>query len=153
MFSIGQMGSVVLDAHNVSGVMWVFQVSGNLTTGADASVILKNGALASNVYWIVGGSASIGYATSMAGTILAQSSISIDAYARVDGRSLSLSTVLFASASSAKVPNGVSAVVYPSVAVELYLGYCVHFAVLAVTTVQFGSSLLTVIESGSVYLL
>ena len=95
-FSIGQMGAVVLDAHNVSGATWVFQMSGNLTTGPDARVILKNGALASNVYWIVGGSASIGYATSMAGTIVAQSSVRFGSYASLEGRGLSMSTIFYA---------------------------------------------------------
>ena len=107
-FSIGQMGAVVLDAHNVSDATWVFQMSGNLTTGSDARVILKNGALASNVFWIVGGSASIGYATSMAGTIVAQSSLRFGPYASLDGRGLSMSTVVFAGPSAVTVPDGSS---------------------------------------------
>ena len=49
-FSVGQMASVTLDAGNVSDASWVFQTTGNMTVGSDAVVVLKNGALASNVY-------------------------------------------------------------------------------------------------------
>jgi hypothetical protein len=50
-------GPVTLDAKGDPNAYWVFQIGSTLTVGtaADpASVILINGALASNVYWAVG---------------------------------------------------------------------------------------------------
>ena len=128
-FSVGQMRSVVLDARNVSGVSWVFQMTGNMTMEPESVVILKNGASASNVYWIVGGAANMGYGSSVMGTILAQSSISFGPYAIVDGRSLSMSGVSFGGGSSVKVPYGF--VVTSPATLLLYYGMASKFAILA----------------------
>ena len=147
MFSVGQKGSLTLDARNESAAMWVFQTRGNFSAESYSTMILTNGALASNVYWIVGGSANLEYASYVAGNILAQSSIMIGPYTILDGRCLSLSAVTVAGPSSLKVPFGPTPVVRP--VVKLYLGDSADFAILAGTTVTFGPSL-TVIASGSV---
>jgi hypothetical protein len=68
-FSIGQMGALVLDANYESDAIWVFQMSGKLVTGSSSSVILKNGARASRVFWIVGHSADIGYSSFFVGIL------------------------------------------------------------------------------------
>ena len=105
VFSLSDMCTLVLDAHNVSGVTWIFQMSGNMSTGLASKVILKNGASASNVYWIVGGSTSIGAGSSMEGNILSPSTIRIGASASLDGRALSESIVIFEGPSISSIPN------------------------------------------------
>ena len=107
VFSLADMSTLVLDAHNVSGVTWIFQMSGNMSTGLGSKVILKNGASASNVYWIVGGSTSIGAGSSMEGNILSPSTIRIGASASLDGRALSESQVIFDGISLCRIPNSV----------------------------------------------
>ena len=104
VFSLSDMSTLVLDAHNVSGATWIFQTVGNLTSGLASKVILKNGASASNVYWVVGGNTNIGAGSSMAGNILSPLTIRIGASGNLDGRALSESSVIFEGHSSAVLP-------------------------------------------------
>ncbi|MFI5367493.1 MAG: ice-binding family protein [Spirochaetia bacterium] len=67
---------LTLDAQGNPDAVWIFQMASSLTVGtplASSSVILVNGAKASNVYWQVGSAATINGAGggSMAGTIIA----------------------------------------------------------------------------------
>ncbi len=59
--------------------IWIFQIAGDLTQAAATSVTLTGGAVASNVFWQVGGSAgaSIGSAAHFEGTILAEKAITV----------------------------------------------------------------------------
>ena len=67
---------------------WVFQIATTLVTGTNSSVVLSGGALASNVYWQVGSSATIAIGTAMQGNILALTSISLKDNATLLGRAL-----------------------------------------------------------------
>jgi len=67
---------LTLDAQGNADAVWIFQMASSLTVGtpvAPSSVILVNGAQASNVYWQVGSAATINGAGggSMVGTIIA----------------------------------------------------------------------------------
>lgn len=59
--------------------IWIFQIAGDLTQAAATSVTLTGGAVASNVFWQVGGGAgaSIGSAAHFEGTILAEKAITV----------------------------------------------------------------------------
>jgi len=77
-------GPLTLDAKGDPNASWVFQMASSLTVGtptAPESVVLVNGALASNVFWQVGGlpGAIINYAGggTMVGTIISQPGITI----------------------------------------------------------------------------
>jgi hypothetical protein len=95
------LGNLTLDAQGNPNAVWVFQMATTLTVGTPTSprsVILVNGAKASNVYWQVGSSATIngilGGGT-MVGTIIAQSGVSISTagvatITTLNGRALSL---------------------------------------------------------------
>jgi hypothetical protein len=95
------LGDLTLDAQGDSNAVWVFQMATTLTVGspsAHRSIILTNGAQAKNVFWQVGSAATIngilGGGT-MAGTIIAQSGISIStagvaAVTTLNGRALAL---------------------------------------------------------------
>jgi type VI secretion system secreted protein VgrG len=67
---------------------YVFQIGSTLTTASNSSVVLINGALAGNVFWQVGTSATLGTTTAFAGNILAQSSITLNNGASLSGRAL-----------------------------------------------------------------
>ena len=68
--------------------MFIFQAGSTLITGSNSSVVLSGGVQASNVFWQVGSSATLGTGTAFVGTILALTSITVTTGASVDGRAL-----------------------------------------------------------------
>ena len=84
--AMGLTGNLTLNGP--ANAVWVFQIGSSLTT-ASGSVILSGGAQASNVWFQVGSSATIGTAYGMQGNILALTSITLDPTANlVLGRAL-----------------------------------------------------------------
>ena len=82
-------GNLTLDAQGDTNAVWIFQIGSTLvTTDFVGNVILANGAQASNVFWQVGSSATIGAGTTFEGTILADTSISVTTGAVLNGRAL-----------------------------------------------------------------
>jgi len=67
---------------------YVFQIGSTLTTASGSAVVLINGALAGNVFWQVGTSATLGTTTAFVGNILAQSTITLNNGASLSGRAL-----------------------------------------------------------------
>jgi Ice-binding-like len=63
-------------------------MASTLTTTAGRQVILSGGAKASNVFWQVGTSATLGTTSVFKGTILADQSITLNTGAALDGRAL-----------------------------------------------------------------
>jgi len=89
--SLGITGDLFLDAQGDTNAVWVFQIGSTLTTATNNSaVVLLNGAQASNVFWAVGSSATLGTGTAFAGTIIAQASITANTGASVNGRLIAL---------------------------------------------------------------
>ena len=83
-------GILTLDAQGDPNAMFVIQIGSTLTTASGATVELINDAQADDVYWEVGSSATLGTGTSLAGTILANQSITLNTGAELDGRALAL---------------------------------------------------------------
>ena len=81
-------GDLTLTANGHSGAVFIFQVVSKLTVTSGRHVILAGGALASNIYWVVGSSASLGTTSIMYGNILAHKSISMATGAVLNGRAL-----------------------------------------------------------------
>ena len=77
-------GTLTLDGAGV----YIFQMASSLTTASASSVVLVNGASACGVWWQVTSSATIGTASSMAGNILALTSITMTTGANLNGRTL-----------------------------------------------------------------
>jgi len=96
------LGPLTLDAQGNPNAFWVFQIGSSLTVGtptSSESVILINGAQASNVYWAVGGlpGAVINYGGggTMVGTIISQPGITVSspgvaAVTTINGRVIAL---------------------------------------------------------------
>jgi hypothetical protein len=72
---------------NGAGV-YIFKVGSGLTTASGSSIALTNGASACGVWWQVTSSATLGTTTSLAGNVLALTSITLNTGATVDGRVL-----------------------------------------------------------------
>lgn len=102
-------GTLIL---NGAGV-YVFQCSSTLTTGAGGipTITLSGGALAQDVYWICGSSATInsGSAGTFPGTIIATASVTDTLGGTVNGRLIGLNgAVTLSAATIGTVPSGSS---------------------------------------------
>lgn len=87
--SLAITGTLELDAEGNSAAVFIFRIGSTLTTAASNSTItLLNGAQASNVFWVVGSSATLGTNTTFAGVLLAKVSITVTTGASVNGKLL-----------------------------------------------------------------
>ena len=88
------IGTLTLDANGELNPVWIFQATSDFITSAGApdaagsSVALINGANACDVFWQVGSSATIGTYSDFVGHIMADQSISLQAYATLDGSAM-----------------------------------------------------------------
>ena len=83
-------GELSLDALGNSDAVFIFQIQGAFSTGPSSKVILKNGALACNVFWKVEGLVSIAAGTIIRGTVIANNSaININTGSTIEGRAFS----------------------------------------------------------------
>ena len=90
-------GVYCADAFELSGTLtlngadtdvWVFNSESTLITSGAADVVLLTGGVPCSVWWRVGSSATLGVNTSLAGNIIALTSISLATGATLDGRAL-----------------------------------------------------------------
>jgi hypothetical protein len=86
--SLANSGDLTLDAQGNPNAVFIFQIASTLITGSGSHVILANGALACNVFWQVGSSATLGTNSTFAGNIMALTSITITTGVTLDGRAL-----------------------------------------------------------------
>jgi len=103
-------GGLTLTLTGTATDIFVFQTATTLTTGVGAGgnfvITLAGGALASNVYWAVGSSATINSAASSAGSVfkgnvIAQSSITATQVGTIDGSLIALTGAVTLSAANA----------------------------------------------------
>ena len=81
-------GTLTLDAQNDPNAVFIFKAASTLITASASGVNLINGAQASNIYWLVGSSATLGTYSILRGNILAYASITVTTGVVVDGRTL-----------------------------------------------------------------
>uniref|UniRef100_A0AAU7VF50 Ice-binding family protein n=1 Tax=Adineta environmental sample TaxID=1193592 RepID=A0AAU7VF50_9BILA len=98
-------GSLSLDAQGDASAQFIFQTTTTVITAASTNMILLNGAMAKNVYWQVGSSATLGGGSSFVGQILADVSITVDTGVSVVGRLYAEAAVTCASAANITLPT------------------------------------------------
>jgi hypothetical protein len=81
-------GDLTFDAQGNANAVFIIQIATTLTTTSGRKVILSGGALASNIFWQVGSSATFGTTSVFKGTVIAKQSITLNTGATVDGRVL-----------------------------------------------------------------
>ena len=84
--TIGVTGALTLDGQGDPNAVFVFQAGSSLT--GVGSINLINGALAKNVYWVNGASATIGVGSAWKGNIVAFSTITLNDAVTLIGRAL-----------------------------------------------------------------
>ena len=86
--TFGITGTVTLDAGGDPNAVFIFHAASTLITASASRVRLVNGAQASNVFWLVGSSATLGTYSVLRGNVLALASITVTTGTTVDGRLL-----------------------------------------------------------------
>lgn len=88
-FDIANYQTLTLDAGACgANAVWIFQSPSTVVANTYSKVLLLNGARASNVYWAVYSSATIGVNSTFKGTVMAQASITLNTGANLVGRAL-----------------------------------------------------------------
>lgn len=81
-------GDLTFDAKGNANAVFIIQIASTFTTSSGRKVILAGDAKASNIFWQVGTSATLGTTSVMKGNILADQSIAVNTGASVEGRLL-----------------------------------------------------------------
>jgi len=81
-------GTLTLDGQGNPNATFIIKIGSTLTTASASSVVLINGASSCGIFWQVGSSATLGTGTTLAGSIVALSSITLNTGSNVSGRVL-----------------------------------------------------------------
>jgi len=108
--SLSLTGPLTLDAGGDANAVFIFQSGSTLKTASGSSIVLTGGAQACNVFWQVGSSATLGTTTAFQGTILAQTSITLNTGATVNGRVQAQTGAVTLNGNTVTVPTCLAAV-------------------------------------------
>jgi len=86
--TFGITDTLTLNGNGDASAVWIFKMTGSLTTASNSYVKLINGAQWTNVFWLVGTSATLGANSTFRGNIMALSSIIANEGAFISGRLL-----------------------------------------------------------------
>jgi len=137
-------GTLVLDGLGQLNPLFVFQIGSTLTTVTSASITLINGANASNVWFQVGSSSTLGTGTVFQGNIIALASDTLVTGVSMDGRILAINGAVTLDSTSIDVP--IAAIPEPATAALVVAGFA--FAVAGVRRFRMRRSHVAVGQAG-----
>ena len=109
-------GTLTLNGNGMADPLFVFQIGSTLTTGSASSVVEINGANASNLYWQVGSSATLGTNSQFNGTLIANTSDTLTTGATVTNGHI------FALNGAVTLDSNIISVPEPATVALLFLG-------------------------------
>jgi len=109
-------GVLTLDGADTD--VWVFKSASTLITSGAAEVVLSTGGVPCEVWWQVGSSATLGTNTSLAGNILALTSIGLATDANLDGRALARNGEVTLQSNTITIP--ICALALPTITTEIH---------------------------------
>ena len=112
--TFGITGTVTLDAQGDPNAVFIFQAASTLITASASNVSLINGAQASNVFWVVGSSATLGTSSTLQGNILALTSITVTTGTTINGRALARNGAVTLDTNTITAPVGVVSITAPA---------------------------------------
>ncbi|RYE21456.1 MAG: DUF3494 domain-containing protein, partial [Sphingobacteriales bacterium] len=99
--------ALTLDAGGDANALFIFQISGTLSTNTLSEIILLNGAQACNIFWTVEGAVDMAAGTKMKGNVIANNAaISMATDTELEGRALSTTGAISVSGILAYTPVG-----------------------------------------------
>ena len=98
-------GNFTLDTQGDSNAVFIFQMGSTFTSSPGTQMILSGGAKATNIYWAVGTSATLGTNSIFKGTLLAASALTMDTGAVIEGRLLALGAAVALDTNIITVPS------------------------------------------------
>ncbi len=107
--TFGITGTLTLDAQGDPNAIFIFEAASTLITASASNVVLVNGAQASNVFWVVGSSATLGTYSILRGNVLAQASITVTTGATLDGRALARTAAVTLDTDTITIPASTQA--------------------------------------------
>ncbi|MCU1382689.1 MAG: hypothetical protein JWL71_1386 [Acidobacteria bacterium] len=85
--------------------VYIFRSGGAVTTGANSSIVLANGACAADIFWTPIAAMTIGANSSFVGTIISAAGISIGHFTTLSGRALAFGGTVITDADTIDVPT------------------------------------------------
>ncbi|KAI3319844.1 hypothetical protein HD806DRAFT_538811 [Xylariaceae sp. AK1471] len=98
-------GQLFLDAKGNSSATWVFQSGSALLINLGSSIVLTNGAKASNIFWQTGSAATIAVGAAFQGNILAYAGIAVKTGASANGSLIALTESITLQSNAVKAQN------------------------------------------------
>jgi len=102
-------GDLTLDANGDPDALFIFHILGAFNTSANSRVILINGAVACNVYWVTEGAIDVGVGTILKGNVIADNAaLNIGSDVNLEGRFFSTTGAISFTRLTAYMPLGCS---------------------------------------------
>lgn len=97
--------TLFLNAQNNVNAVFVINVNGSLTVNMNGTIVLLNGALAANVYWLVNGNVIINNDSKFIGTLVSNNGIDLMQGVDLNGRALTTTGALTTNSITATIPS------------------------------------------------
>ncbi len=107
-------GTLTLDGGGDTNALFVIRATGAFNTGAGVNVVLANGTMAKNIFWVAQGAIGLGANTTIQGTLFSAAAVAAGAGCTVTGRLLTTSGAIACGPGTLSLPSGSSPINFRS---------------------------------------